>query len=127
MQASGTSYLSSFLYMLAFNIPYLIVYFVGIILSFVFRKRIGKAAIFTILSLLLSSIATFISLGHSAWIYFYMYPTATPNYDLVSKTYTVIGILRTLLEIIAFILLFVAIFAHRNNASSNEPPLPHQY
>jgi uncharacterized membrane protein len=97
------------------------------VLSLVFRKSIGKAWLFTLAAFLLFLITTIITIAHTAWVYFFMYPAANPDYNFISTTYTIVGVVRTLLEIIAFILLFVAIFAKRNDAKSNEPPFPNQY
>jgi hypothetical protein len=127
MQTSSTTYLSTFLYMLAFNVPYMLTYLVGMILSLVFRKRIGKAAIFTLLAFLLFVITSVITIVHSAWVYFFMYPSGNPDYNFISTTYTIVSVIRTLLEILAFVLLIIAIFAKRNDTNSNEPPLPNQF
>lgn len=124
MQTSNTSYVTSFLYMLGFNAPYILLYLVAMVLAIVFRKRVGKAAIFTLVAFFLFLITSFITIAHSAWVYFYMYPSGNPDYNFISTTYTVLRVISTLLDLLALILILAAIFVKRNDAKSSEPPLP---
>lgn len=119
------SNLWSFLYFMAFQIPFLIVYLTGIIIAIVTLKRIGKAAIFAIAAFLLFLFSSAISIFQQVWYLFWFIPSQG-DYKILSKIYMVEGIVKTLIEIIALILLFIAIFAKRNTANLNEPPLPNQ-
>jgi len=104
----------SFLYFIAWQIPFLLVFLAGIIIALVTRKRIGKASIFAMIAFLLLLLSSFITIGHQIWYLFWVLLTPS-RYDFqsLSTIYLVENIARTLLEIIAWILLFLAIFVKR--------------
>jgi hypothetical protein len=110
---------------MAFQIPMLILYLTGIIIAIVTRKRIGKAAIFAIAAFLLLMLSSAITIFQQVWYLFWFIPSQG-DYKMLSTIYVVEGIVRTLIEIIAYIFLFVAIFAKRNDSNLSEPPLPYQ-
>lgn len=126
MQASNTSFVTPFLYTLAFNVPYLIVYLVGMVLSIVFRNRNSKVSVLSFIAFLLFSIVTVITIGHYAWLYFYMYPSGAYSSGIISISFTVISTIRTLFELAGFVLLIIAIFM-KKNVPQQVPPLPNQF
>lgn len=126
MQASNTSFITPFLYTLAFNVPYLVVYILGMVLSIVFRERNVKVSALSFIAFLLFTLVTVITIGHYAWLYFYMYPSGNYSAGVISISFTVISTIRTLFELIGFVLLIIAIFMKRN-VLTQQPPLPNQF
>lgn len=112
---------------LLFNAPILLANFTGVVLSLIFRKRVGKAAIFSMIAFLLFLSVMLISLLHSTWVYLYVRPNYGAGSGSASTVAILVSIIRALLETLAFIPLFIAIFAKRKELNINEPPLPDQH
>lgn len=111
-----------FIYYIIFVIPLLLIYLTGFALSIVYRQRLGKVAIFAMAAFLVFSLGNVISLVTQAVYYFYLLPSH--NYAFISTMFKITRVVGTLILIIGFILLFVALFAKRSESDINEPPLP---
>lgn len=116
----------SFLISLAYIVPFVFVYLAGIVLSIVFRRRIGKASIFTVIACLLFLLTSLINILHYVWLYF-LYLPSSHDYQLLSTVTTIEGAAKTLLEIVAFVFLFLAIFGKRSEAMMSNPPGINEY
>lgn len=117
----GVSNLGAFINYIVFVIPILLIYVAGVILSIVFRQRLGKAAKFAISAFLIFLVNTVISVASQTVYFFYFLPSN--NFANITLMLRVVGIVNTFLSIVAFILLFIALFANRNEVVSNEPPI----
>lgn len=110
-----------FIYYMAYTVPILLLYLIGFVLSIVYRKRLNKAYMFAIAAFLVLLFGILVSVATQAFYYFYLL-SSSDNYTYISTYFTVVGIVRTLIEVIGFILLLIALFVNRNEATPNEPP-----
>lgn len=110
-----------FIYYMAYTMPILLIYLIGFVLSIVFRKRLNKAAMFAIAAFVVLLFEVIFSVGTQAFYYFYLL-SSSDNYNYISTYFTIVGVVRTLLEVIGLILLLIALFVNRNNVAPNEPP-----
>lgn len=106
------SNVSNFLFSLIFTLPFLFVYFIGLILSIIFRGRLGRVWLFAVFAFLLHLLGIVIGIIHSAILQFYIIKSGDySSYETMSYIYSFILIF---LNMIAYIFLFIALFARRS-------------
>ena len=109
--------------------PLYLIYLVGIVVAVIYLKKYPKIALYTIASISISLIA-----GISLTIVQALLPSylVRQGKDLKSTGYYffALGIISTLVHVVAFGLLLLAIFSGRSTNSSHlppPPPLPKQF
>jgi len=106
------SNVSNFLITLIYSIPTFLIYFTGLILSFILRKRLGRVWLVPVFAFLIFILLSLAGVGLQIFFHFYIVPEGSYSfYAPISKVY---GFISMAFEIIAFILLLIAIFAKRN-------------
>jgi hypothetical protein len=109
----NNSQILAILYSMAWSLPFLLLYLVGIILSVVFRKRLGKIWLAPIFAFLLHILGNVISLAVQVVLNYYMLHSS--DYSAYSTIAWISGVVTVFLHILADILLLIALFARRGN------------
>jgi hypothetical protein len=62
--------ISDFLYSLIHTLPFLFIYFIGLVLSFVFRRRLGRIWLVAGFAFLIHMLAMLVSIASQFFFYF---------------------------------------------------------
>lgn len=112
MQTSSYD-LAQFLITLAGLLPFLLVHCIGALLSLVFRKRMGKAWIFSLLGFVLFILVSVWDIGLQVWIQLLRDRSDFGNMTVVLRMSWVVHLVFSLL---GMILILVAMFVGRGSA-----------
>lgn len=99
------------LYTVAFSVPFFLLDLVGILLSIIKRKSIGRAWIFSLIGFLLFFFATFSSVVFQLWLHFLM--DRRNMADTLPTAQIIQSVFMTISMLLGTICLMIAIFAKR--------------
>ena len=109
-----SSNVSGFIYAAVMSLPLLLVFLAGMVLSFVFRKRMGKAWIFSAAGFFFLALCGFFSILYTGFIYF-MLPGIGYDQNLISQIAMANSIFNFVFSLLGYILLLIAMFIKRPN------------
>lgn len=104
------------------SVPFVLLHFLGIVLSIFLRQRIGRAWILSLIGFLLFLVAAFAQIAYLFWLYFLMDRTSY-SIDVISTAAGLQSVVQSILSILGIIFLMMAIFMRREprqNASTRE-------
>lgn len=108
---------SQLLFSLASVVPFLIIDFVGIVLSVVWRKRMGKAWFFSLAGFLLLFGGSLLQIGFQIWLNLL---GGKSNLETLKTALYINAFAHTILAILGMILILIAIFSGRKSAENRE-------